>query len=1468
MAIADIQALMEDRLRDLVPGIDLAPGSRAQVDFIAPVIAKMGSDPFETDIETFIDDRFSQEFPEIFAGRPSLVRDTFSKPLRVMLEPFKRETQAIKLNQSLKNPSILSDDDADSIVANVFASRPTGGYAGGTARAYFQNPTNSQAEISNAFATSDGLNFFPTTPLSITAEEMVFQREGQLFYFDIPVRAEKVGSEYNIGPNALVSVTGMFGVTKVGNPRTFENGTDTLDTPSFVGQARQALTELSLVTRRGATARVNEDFSGQVRAVQVIGANDEEMQRDLLVATSPGHAWLIGTVAIYGYIAYVRCKVVDGNPTSDTVKPGDTLFFYLPASAYPGLLDTQRFVRVTVAEVLSGPNDDNAPYRISYFIRWSGAVPVTLPTAIQLDGGVAKKGTIQISSMPSIGQVTLSVGNGDVHVFGHSDVYIRPVLQPVSKALLNGLFDAGSIIERETLATNGAAGSNRNMITDAGIDFAALGVAPGDMVTIEQGNDAGTYVVAAVPASPTTLIYLTSNLTSSASGLRYRVMKRIRVDPFEPKIPHFPFGANLANDLSTVIGSKLLTLSTNDLLHYGAKVGDTVRILSGLDAGDYTVTAFDSTLGGRGLIVDRLMTSSNSGLSYEIFTTLDSLKLPLVRVKKVSLLDSAKQSTGITVPPAEPVAVVPTANFTSARMRASSQRKSGYVLPDLGPLYTSGLIPSVNVAASAGDRRYSLNIDAAQGFYRSMISADGYRAELDFRTDSKGACSYFLATAENSGDPTNLPPIDPKPGESLSIKSGPNKGSYLIKNVYKFKYHDASANLVQCYFLQIYGTFPVDPFGQLITFLQSAGGGAVPTAIAGTGDITFPGFFTNFLNNLGTNLDAALAIYTTTSPGPTALQSMILDQVQVDYEWGDPARGVLRTYFQEPTLFQQATGSGNGTVFNFTTPTGEVVKFRPDPNRYLKHELVPARLNGDADPLDYPRDLDSSVSGAATLTDTTRPSPYNIGIKAGDVVAVHEEIFLLGGTKANPLAVQTVAGSNVVTALAAAGNPFNIGMVGNLFFIEEGADKGAYRVVKYIDSRNIQLDRMLSVTTAAIMTQGSSASVNYDGFSDLVTVGVNINSYINQYLTLYGNTGWQGSFQITAVNVTGNSAKVYVNRAGAGHFPNVAVTGLYWCITSAPTTAPVVVGTTSELSALRPVRMYALVPHEFAVSGFPSNDPLAYTISIASGCTDGYKQPYRIWRPNVRRVTPTEMAANTDGPFCYFDTEVISLTPHDGANLDSGAYLTIEAGTYTSLGYRHVVDDKNLTYSMQESGWIDFPTRILPVGSVDQYDSFINIVGSPVLIEYEQSELVKQVQEFVDSPLDRVTVSHVLVRHFLPQYFSYENSYAGGSAPSRIAQDIIDYVNGLPIETPIEVSKLEKAIDDAGGDPTTPSKIQLLVHDWNRRQWLEMSQGKIGGTTTLVPYAGTPRVAYYVPGEDVSGENPLPSGERINLVRG
>lgn len=1587
MASSDLQTFLQDRLVALDPSIDISAGSPAQTKFISPVLTYLGTDPFETSIDSFILDRFQQEFPDLYAADPGALRDLFIKPLQLILEPFKREIATVRRNQSLRDPSLLSDDDADALVANVFDSRDRGGFAAGVVRAFFATPTNVGVDIANRVFSKGSLSFFPTTPTSISAELMSFNRDGGLFFMDITVRAESPGAEYNVEAGDIVGIDGLANLVKATNPRKFTGGSARQDNESFVSAAEISLTERSLANRRGTVARLNSVFKGQLRGVQVIGAKDPEMQRDILVARSNGHSWITGPVTLYKNVALVRARTIEGSVSVLPVQ-GDTLLFYLYDSAgslFTAVSQEDRLVRLQVEDVLVAQQMSGA-YQYAYFVRWSdpnqtldrvlGAGYQAFLDSLPFDfeGGFARKDTCKISSLPGAIETSLEVSSGDVHVFGHADIYVRPTIQDVSQVTVDGLYDLGKLgnttskphffLERANLST----ASSSAVVTDAGFSFVEGGVLPGDILVVETGADAGNYVIGSVSGSTITVDHV---FGATSSNLRYRIVRNIRVNPFEFRVPKFPFGDATQLDLSTNIGSYVLQTSANNMLSYGVVAGDVVRILEGPDAGDYVIQSFDPVLGGFGMVVGSKMTSTGSNFKFEVFTKLSSVQRPLVRIRELLLLDSSKQSTGLTIPPADPVAVVPSGPMTSAKVLGASAFDSGYVLPDLADLLTDGGPGLQNHAASGGgsDRRYSLGFDTPDGNYVAFQFHDNSgpttQSEFDVRSDAYGKTSYFLATTEVENDAINFPPIDPKPGECLSLKTGPNKGDYLIKNVYKFKYgtHRGTVAITKyCYFIQIYGTFPTDPFRELIKFMEASGVGT-GLDLTGLFPLSFPDFFINWYDDLGNKVISSLAASGVNLAGSYAtIQAMIDAMCKCSYEHGMPARGVLRTFFREPTLFEQSTGTADQvTTYSFEAPSGELVKFRPDPVLYLENELIPARTSVSADVATYPTDLEvavtlplvtstgiaegnivygatnggwgyvssvpngtsvilrsvvgtfgngesiqcwtggpdwtqnlavtTTVNGALAsyglLTSSSTPTFFTAGIAPGDVVSVHEELYLYG-TNDRIAVVVTESGSPIVR-FPSNDALFTPSMAGGVLRILEGDDEGVYRITQVgADGKSLTLDRVLTRSTGAVLKSGYSGTVTVPaGTATFVSGGGDsfTTADVEAYITFYGiNYNVVGSYRITGY--TNPTTILFANGDDSLFSANpTGFTAIQWAVTAAPDTAPVSIdrgGIAPHLSGASkhtgytsiagvPVRIFTTTQKSLPITTVTeSSSESSVLVTIESSLVAGIGQPYRVFRPNVRRVTPTEMNDNKAGFLSYFDTNVVSLSPSSAANIGTDSYLLADEGTYFSAGYRHVVIDPTLSYSDQESGFLDLPTSVLPVFSADSRDNMVSLLGTPIQISYERADLVSLVQDFASSATDRLVAANLLVRHFLPAYLSYDATYVGGSSTSVIAKDIFTYLDQIRTETAVDVSEIEKVISGRGGNPITPTTLTATIYDWDRKMWVEFGQNTLGGqssTDTKVPYNGTPRVTFFLPGPDVSGQDPLPTGERINLTR-
>ena len=62
---AELSAYLLERLKVLDPTMDVSEGSPAQRIVVDPLAAKLGVDPFTTDVRTFILSRLRSEFPDL-----------------------------------------------------------------------------------------------------------------------------------------------------------------------------------------------------------------------------------------------------------------------------------------------------------------------------------------------------------------------------------------------------------------------------------------------------------------------------------------------------------------------------------------------------------------------------------------------------------------------------------------------------------------------------------------------------------------------------------------------------------------------------------------------------------------------------------------------------------------------------------------------------------------------------------------------------------------------------------------------------------------------------------------------------------------------------------------------------------------------------------------------------------------------------------------------------------------------------------------------------------------------------------------------------------------------------------------------------------------------------------------------------------------------------------------------------------
>lgn len=946
MSLADLQAFLQERAAAFDATLDLTAGSPFDVQVIQPTLRRLGSDPFSVDMGVFLQDRINQEFPGLPTKEGDALTDFLIKPLVVLWDPLVRENYRVKQNLSFKDPTLLTLDEAEALGANLFAQRNKGNLSRGRARVYFAQPQNITISPANFFSSKGQLNFFPTEVQSVSVQEMLFNKEGDLYYFDVNIEAEQPGDQYNIDPDQLVTIANVGAAVRVTNKLRFRFGVPAETSAQFIDRVDQDLTERSLVTERGIISKIGQNFS-EVTRLAVTGFQDPEMQRDILEGGGLGRI-LAGGVHLNviadgeNKLASRRMRVVSPDVVDftaligpiGTVPPG--IFTITVHSAFlPGDLPIVRDLHIR--RIVATDTIDVEEQVLNYL---GTNLPWTLRknelTLSGIPGGIL---------FPDSPAGTISVPPGVVHIGGTTDIFVRGSGFDTASLLINSVVDDTPILQGVDLET--VDGSGHISIHDLSLGvggnysvgdatYETLVDSVGLLIEIRDPPIAGTYRIVSVDQSGIHPVLLVTPSPASipATPFRWRMLDIIDIDLAEPKETKIA-----GSDLNTTQGTNIVTtLSGVDFGALGVGAGDVLRILSGaLVIGDYTVVQVLSPFFTR-IQVDRNLPATASGVQYAIFrSNVDGgINLPFVRVSSIDLLDTSDQPVGSKIPYARPVDIQ-SRSFANA---------------------------SHGVKADFHDA--SLGIVSL--FFGSGSFSDLNGSTLHFTWD--GAPGGGVGVAFGPGT-TNLTSVANQMNTAISASTA----GAIVRVAVVF---DSNRRL---------GLLPVGPN----TRVDSGTGSAMATLFG-----TFPPYSSRDIRSATTNFEALrpaldlnfdvaqvvdglqIGFYDQLTPNPGNVVTGAFDftpetgrHVQV----GSRSLGSARLFFLEPTTIEFGTGSN----IRMTNDDGSFVNFIPDPT--LIYQRIPSLPSG-VKPMDG-----VSASGPNTLTSASSDF-IKKGIMVGDLLSI------------------------------------------------------------------------------------------------------------------------------------------------------------------------------------------------------------------------------------------------------------------------------------------------------------------------------------------------------------------------------------------------------------------------------------------------------------------------------------------------
>jgi len=650
MAITDWTLFIQERLRAYQPDINLNTGSPATVQVVNPIVNRMAPDPVETKLLTFIMTRLQQEHPMLYAREGSTIMDLLVKPNLVLLEPLRREITSVKNQLTLLYPEQLTSDEADALVANFFITRKLGDYARVKVRLYFQNPVSVNIGTANVAFTARGLRYLPIRAQSITAEGMLTNWDGNLYYFDVSYVAERAGTLYNIAASEIIGVTGISAATRATNLTKASPGSDEETTSQLVSRAERSLGERSLTTVPGIVFQLFDQFPA-LTILQIIGYNDPEMMRDVITGGN------LGEVVLFGPGGFT---VDDGDGDGYTWLFSDSTTSFTTAF---GPVGTDISDYALTAWYLDGAVLTPHDFKLSEVL---GATQVSIDPELEgsdrLPDGltnviwtIRKRALLTLSGIPggiifpTLMGGEVEIEDGVIHVGGCTDFYIRGGDIEDKSLAVELVSDQDVVARREDAQTTN--GSPVVILNDLSAEEFNDIVEGDTSLYLEEGSDQGAYrIIQKFPVGPPYAVRLSADMTATATDISFNLVDDVDVDLLDPKDIRF-----VGTDLRTVAGSPIIdTVSgTPDFVGVGVTDQDIVEILNGSDEGEYSIAAGGVAAGQ--ITLASAMSVTGSPLQYRIFHRQDGIELPLLRIKSVERLDSGLEPTGELVPYKHPV---------------------------------------------------------------------------------------------------------------------------------------------------------------------------------------------------------------------------------------------------------------------------------------------------------------------------------------------------------------------------------------------------------------------------------------------------------------------------------------------------------------------------------------------------------------------------------------------------------------------------------------------------------------------------------------------------------------------------------------------------------------------------------------------------------------------------------------------
>lgn len=1412
MPTEELRDFIEERLVAFDQDIDLSEGSPAQVQVVDPVVERFTPDPFEMDVDKFLEARLVQEFPNTNFREGSGIRDLLVKANQLLLDPLSREVSLIKQGQSLANPELLADSEADALVANMFVSRSTGGLATGLVRLYFNAPVALNISVSNVCYTAAGLRFLPTTLQSISAEAMVFNQSGNLYYFDIQVTAEAAGVSYNVGKRTVIGITNLNSAVRVENPNKFEGGIEEETTDELVEKAETSITERSLVVGRGVSARLREQFASLVH-LQVVGHADSEMSRDVITGGDMGPVLLSGS---------------DGYTEDDGNGDDTTPYFKVrygaaaqdPFQSFFGATgDLSDEYYLTLSQALWGTDAEIPESDLSHIIindtGFTGfEVDDVGKMIVVLTGPSENVGTAVITGVSAPNEVQIDRTGTDID--GMAWMLVRPPIDVEIESVMGA---------RELKLTTEVPVDRQALIWSVRKKELTLSNIPGGIVF---SDDAAAITLRAdeVHIGGATDFYVRGTSVEE---------KELVLEAISDETPLLT-GTDLVGDTTY---DEWVYISGKNWASLGVEVGHSLVIESGNNAGTKTIIRVGKKpTGASGVDQDYIqfdtpLTADDPAMRYKIIDDIDinlreprtvrgtgtdlqtvQLSLQATTASAVDFLalgieiyDTLKIIEGPDEGTYTVVDVTGTGNknvTVDAEMRSTSNnlRWELYKEHD-GMEFPLVRIRSVDILDSSqqptGDTvPYAVPVDSRSSAFSNAgrgtkLSANDCVIGIVGSLDLDGL-SYPLAatTIDVEVNGVSNPIILTGATNKTDLI---NKINAVVPNIADIIDVDGEDRLtLRSGDRWLYLTAPTTPGDNARIGLAEAGeDNRQISSVSAISD------WTSAIYDLRAARDV---VYVKTgSPGYYYLVAIATGKILV--VGADENAGRLR--FPDPaTSVQLVAGSRS---------YGKARVYFLDPTSFEVHGSWRPSLRNSTD---YPANVAWTESGQAIATDEQARTYFTATINGAELRFFPDP----------ELSRQVIPSSTEDT-------PNNLTSDGTIDVV---SDAGPLAGDLGQNSRDSAIDFLLREALA-----GDSLEITYQPIQGTVVDVQNVPTGDIDYaahplngktLTIimedapaktltFSDQSTDESAMVGEINRYFGETIAYLETVGLKKFLRLEADFAFTLLGSG--TANSILGLPTTLTD-----NYADGRGEYMIGyvGDSSDASEHSKLECTAAVTAGQAQHFILTRPGNQRIHSTGMNGNLENGLYYMDVELVSEGVGDDWNLDPDIVFALE--DYTSDGYRLVAEDPNLTFSAEEELTMNISRRVLTVGATDRPDQATPLSSQNLQVNYDGSPLTESIQSFASAELERVLCASILVRHLQPHYLNFSLTYRGGSTSDVVEADVLAHLAALGPSERVEVSDIVNIAYRRSADfVDSPLELVAVAHDAERVITVDRSQNYV-----------------------------------------